>query len=179
MSPVNLDVRRTALVLVDLMPRIIAQPTVPHTGEQVLARCVRLADAFRERGGLVVWVRAERPGSQPEGSELAVEPADGDVVVVKRGWGAFPASGIDEELRKRDIDTVVLGGIATNFGVESTGRAADDHGYSTVFVSDAMSGLDRHAHDFAVEYVFPKLGTVVTTEELVAQLPATGPSAPR
>jgi nicotinamidase-related amidase len=173
MSPLSLDPRRAALVLVDLMPRIIAMPTVPHTGEQVLARCVRLADGFRERQGLVVWVRVERPGTrQPEGSELAVEPADGDVVVVKKSWGAFPSSGIDEELRRRDIDTVVLGGIATNFGVESTGRAADDHGYGTIFVADAMSGLDRHAHDFAVEYVFPKLGTVVTTEELLAQLPA-------
>ncbi len=65
----------------------------------------------------------------------------------------------------------MFGGIATNFGVESTARAADDHGYSVVLVSDAMAGLDQHAHDFAVEYVFPKLGTVVTTDELLAQLP--------
>jgi nicotinamidase-related amidase len=171
MSPLNLDPGRTAMVLVDLMPRIIALPTSPHTGEQVFERCVRLADAFRERGGLVVWVRVERPGgAQPEGSELAVAPPDGDVVVVKNSWGAVPSSGIDDVLRKHDIETIVLGGIATNFGVESTARAADDHGYATVLVSDAMSGLDRHAHDFAVEYVFPKLGTVVTTEELLAQL---------
>jgi nicotinamidase-related amidase len=171
MSPLNLDMRRTALVLVDLMPRIIALPTVPHSGEQVHERCLRLAAGFRAAGGLVVWVRVERPGTQPEGSELATEPLDGDVVVVKNSWGAFPSSGIDGELRGRDIETVVLAGIATNFGVESTGRAADDHGYSTIFVTDAMSGLDQHAHDFAVEYVFPKLGVVVTTEELLAQLP--------
>jgi nicotinamidase-related amidase len=132
-------------------------------------RCLRLATAVRAAGGLVVWVRVERPGAQPEGSELATEPEPGDVVVVKTSWGAFPSSGIDDELRKRDIATVVLAGIATNFGVESTARAADDHGYATILVSDAMSGLDRHAHDFAVEYVFPKLGTVVTTEELLAQ----------
>lgn len=159
------------MVLIDLMPRIIALPTTPHTGEQVLERCVRLADAFRERGGLVVWVRVERPGGvQPDGSELAVMPAEGDVVVVKNSWGAFGSSGIDDELRRRDVETVVFGGIATNFGVESTARAADDHGYATVLVSDAMSGLDRHAHDFAVEYVFPKLGVVVTTDEVLAQL---------
>lgn len=160
------------MVLVDLMPRIIALPTVPHTGEQVFERCVRLADAFRERGGLVVWVRVERPdGVRPDGSELAVTPPEGDVVVVKNSWGAFPSSGIDDVLRKHGVETVVFGGIATNFGVESTARAADDHGYATVLVSDAMSGLDQHAHDFAVEYVFPKLGVVVTTEELLAQLP--------
>jgi nicotinamidase-related amidase len=173
MSPLNLDPRRTAMVLVDLMPRIIALPTAPHSGEQVFERCVRLADAFRRCGGLVVWVRVERPGAvQPEGSELAVTPADGDVVVVKRSWGAFGSSDIDERLRAHGIGTTVFGGIATNMGVESTARAADDHGYETVLVSDAMTGLDRHAHDFAVEYVFPKLGRVVTTEELIAQLPA-------
>jgi nicotinamidase-related amidase len=167
----NLDMPRTALVLVDLMPRIIALPTVPHSGEQVHERCLRLAAAVRAAGGLVVWVRVERPGAQPDGSELATEPSAGDVVVVKNSWGAFPFSGIDGELRERGIQTVVLAGIATNFGVESTGRAADDHGYATVFVSDAMSGLDQHAHDFAVEYVFGKLGVVVTTDELLAQLP--------
>lgn len=168
MAPLNLDMPRTALVLVDLMPRIIAQPTVPHSGEQVLDRCVRLAETFRSHGGLVVWVRVERPGSpQPEGSGLAVEPASGDVAVVKTTWGAFGSSAIDEELRKRGVTTIVLGGIATNFGVESTGRGADDHGYEAIFVTDAMTGLDQHAHDFAVEYVFPKLGKVVTTEELL------------
>jgi nicotinamidase-related amidase len=171
MSPVNLDMPRTALVLVDLMPRIIAMPTVPHSGEQVLERCLRLADGVRASGGLVVHVRVERPGAQPAGSELATSPQDDDVVVVKTSWGAFPSSGIDAELRKRDIETVVLGGIATNFGVESTGRGADDHGYTTMFVSDAMAGLDQHAHEFAVQYVFPKLGVVVTTDELLAQLP--------
>jgi nicotinamidase-related amidase len=170
MEPLNLDMPRTALVLVDLMPRIIAAPTVPHTGEQVLERCLRLADAFRGRGSLVVWVRVERPGAQPEGSELAVEPAPEDVVVVKKTWGAFGSSALDEELRKRDINTVVLGGIATNFGVESTARGADDHGYDTVLVTDAMTGLEQHAHEFAVEYVFPKLGRTVTVEQLLAQL---------
>lgn len=153
------------------MPRIIALPTMPHTGEQVFERCLGLADAFRVRDALVVWVRVERPGAQPEGSELAVEPGAGDVVVVKRTWGAFGSSTIDEELRKRDIDTVVLAGIATNFGVESTARGADDHGYDTVLVTDAMTGLEGQAHDFAVEYVFPKLGTVTTAEALLAQLP--------
>jgi nicotinamidase-related amidase len=170
MDPLNLDMPRTALVLVDLMPRIIALPTVPHSGEQVLDRCLRLADAFRARDALVVWIRVERPGAQPEGSELAVEPSAGDVVVVKKSWGAFGSSAIDEELREHDVTTVVLGGIATNFGVESTGRGADDHGYDAVFVTDAMTGLDEHAHEFAVEYVFPKLGKVITTEALLAEL---------
>lgn len=182
MSGLQLEARRTALVLIDLMPRIIALDTAPLTGAEVLERCVALARATRSVGGLVVHVRVERPGGavQPEGSHLApqLDPQPGDVEIVKRTIGAFHQTGLDEILRRRDIDTVVLAGIATNFGVESTGRAADDHGYKTVYVTDAMTGLDGAAHDFAVSYVFPYFGETCTGTEYVAALgpaPATKP----
>jgi len=167
MNPVN-----TSLVLVDLMPRIVGLPTAPFDGPDVLGRCVELADAVRAAGGLVVWVTVVRPGVavQPEGSELAVTPQPGDLRIVKQTLGAFHGTGLDDALRARGVDTVVLGGIATNFGVESTGRAADEHGYDVVFVSDAMTGLHAHAHEFALDYLFPKLGEVRTTAELIAGL---------
>jgi nicotinamidase-related amidase len=121
-----------------------------------------------------VFVRVERPDVdvQPPGSELAPEclPRPGDVEIVKRTTGAFHNTGLDGELRARGIDTVVLGGLVTNFGVESTGRAADEHGYSVVFVSDAMSGFDEPAHAFAVDYVFSRIGTVCTAGELLEHL---------
>lgn len=174
MTSFDRDPRTTALVLIDLMPRIIGRPTAPHSGPDVLDRCRALADAMRESGGRVVWVTVVRPDEdpQPEGSELAPEcaPRQGDLRIVKHTWGAFHQTGLDEALRARNIDTVVLGGIATNFGVESTGRAADEHGYSVVFVTDAMTGLDAPAHDFAVDYVFPRIGTVTTTKELLGTL---------
>jgi nicotinamidase-related amidase len=168
------------LVLIDLMPRIIALDTAPLSGPAVLERCVALAKATRSVGGLVVNVRVERPGVdvQPDGSELAPEldPQPGDAEIVKRTVGAFHQTGLDEILRTRGIKTVVLGGIATNFGVESTGRAADEHGYDTVYVTDAMTGLDGAAHDFAVSYIFPKFGTTCTGTEYVAAL---APEPPR
>ena len=178
MTSFSLEPRRTALVLVDLMPRIIALETGPLTGGEVLERCVALAKATRSVGGMVVHVRVERPGVgvQPEGSELAPEldPQPGDLEIVKRSVGAFANTGLDEELRARDIDTIALAGIATNFGVESTGRAADDLGYATVYLVDAMTGLDADAHDFAVSYIFPRFGTTTTGAEYVAALsPAT------
>jgi nicotinamidase-related amidase len=179
MSPLdlaNLEPQRTAAVLIDLMPRIVDQPTEPHAGRDVLNRCVQVADAVRAAGGRVVWVTVERPGDdpQPEGSELAPEcgPEPGDLLVVKHTWGAFHQTGLDEALRSRGVDTIVLGGIATNFGVESTARVADEHDYSLVFVSDAMTGIHGHAHDFAVGYTFRKLGTVTTTEEFVTAVAA-------
>ncbi len=109
---------------------------------------------------------------QPPGSELCpeCEPPDGDLEVVKRTWGAFQDTGLHEALTARGVDTVVLGGLATNMGVESTGRVADELGYRTVFVADAMAGLHAHAHEFAVDYVFPRIGVVCATEELIAHL---------
>jgi nicotinamidase-related amidase len=174
MSTVELEPRRTALILIDLMPRIIAMPTVPLSGPEVLERCIALADATRAAGGLVVHVRVEAQGVdvQPEGSGLAPElnHQRGDVEIVKQTIDAFHNTGLDEVLGSHDITTVVLGGIATNFGVESTGRAAGEHGYSVVFVCDAMADLDATAHELAIDYVFPRFGTVCTGAEYVAAL---------
>lgn len=169
-----LESRRTALILIDLMPRIVALQTAPLSGPVVLERSVALAAATRSAGGLVVNVRVERPGVdvQPEGSEFApgVEPQAGDLEIVKRTIGAFGRSSLDAELQSRGIANVVLAGIATNFGVESTGRAASDLGYETFFVTDAMTGLDDHAHNFAVSYVFPRIGTSCTRTEYLEAL---------
>ncbi|MEV4263768.1 isochorismatase family protein [Kribbella sp. NPDC049584] len=169
-----LESRRTALILIDLMPRIIALDTAPLSGPVVLERSVALAAATRAAGGLVVNVRVERPGVevQPEGSSFATEvvPQPGDLEIVKRTIGAFGRSPLDAELQSREIANVALAGIATNFGVESTGRAASDLGYETLFITDAMTGLDAAAHEFAVTKVFPRIGEVCTTAEYLASL---------
>jgi nicotinamidase-related amidase len=169
-----LEPARTAVVLIDLQRRIVEQSLGPHTGAEVVARCVTLADTARAAGALVVVVRVERPGvaAQPLGSELVPEvaPHAGDVEVVKRTWGSFQDTGLDATLRERGVDTLVIAGLATNFGVEQTARIADEIGYSVVLPEDAMSGLDAYAHEFAVDYVFRRLGTVCTTAEAIAAL---------
>jgi len=169
-----LESRRTALILIDLMPRIIALDTAPFSGPVVLERSVALAAATRAAGGLVVNVRVERPGVevQPEGSSFAAEvvPQPGDLEIVKRTIGACGRSPLDAELQSRGIVNVALAGIATNFGVESTGRAASDLGYETFFITDAMTGLDGAAHEFAVANVFPRIGEVCTTAEYLSSL---------
>ncbi|MEU8118156.1 isochorismatase family protein [Spirillospora sp. NPDC049024] len=156
------------LVLIDLMPRIVALPLAPHSGDDVLDRCRTLARAFRAQGRPVVLVRVERPGvaHQPAGSELAPGLAEpGDAVVVKRTIGAFHGTDLDERLRERGVTTLVLGGLVTTLGVESTARAASDHGYGLEFVADAMSGLTAEEHDFAVRRTFPRFGTVRNTAD--------------
>ncbi|MGW5772359.1 isochorismatase family protein [Streptomyces longwoodensis] len=168
-APDALDAARTALVLVDLMDRIVALPLEPHKGTDVLATAETLADAFRSAGALVVLVRVERPGvtEQPPGSGLVAGLSrPGDVEVVKRTVGAFQDTGLDDVLRGRGVTTVVIGGIATNLGVESTARAAADLGYDLLFVEDAMTALTGAEHEASVRLDFPRLGTVVRAAEV-------------
>lgn len=174
---VTLEPRRTALVTIDLMNRIVALPLGPRAGVEVVERSMTLAAAFREAGSTVVAVRVERPNvaEQPHGSDLVaglVQP--GDEVVVKRSIGAFHATGLDEVLRERGVDTIVLTGIATNMGVESTARVAADFDYELFFVEDAMTALSAEEHEASVRLDFPRFGTVCLSDEVLAALEGRG-----
>jgi len=171
---VTLVAGRTALIAVDLMPRIVELDMGPHRGTEVVARTAELAAALRKAGGTVVVVRVERPHvvEQPPGSGLVPEmaPQQGDIEVVKRTIGAFYGTGLAERLRERGIDTVVMAGLATTMGVESTARAAADHGFEVVFAADAMSGMTAAEHEHALAVTLPRFGGVHRTEHLLAQL---------
>lgn len=186
----QLDPAVTALVLIDLQRGVVALPVGPHSAADVVTRAARLADAFRSAGAPVLLVRVTRspdggdalrtqvdePGParapSPDSAQLvpALRPDDRAVVVTKRQWGAFYGTDLDLQLRRRGITTVVLGGIATTQGVESTARAAHEHGYHVVLVEDAMSGLAAEDHRFSVTRVFPRLGRVTTTDAVLAAL---------
>ncbi|WP_405578322.1 isochorismatase family protein [Streptomyces sp. NBC_01190] len=168
--PPGLDPARTALVLIDLMDRLVALPLAPYPGPQVLDAALGLIRAFRAAGAPVVAVRVRRAGAveQPPGSDLVTEvAAAADLVVVKHTIGAFQDTGLHQKLQERGVRTLVLGGIATNLGVESTARAAADLGYGLVFAMDAMSGLTAAEHEASVTLDFPRLGTVAKASEVV------------
>jgi nicotinamidase-related amidase len=164
----------TALIVVDLMPRIVEQDMGPHKGAEVVARASRLVTAFRQAGGTVVLVRVDRPGvaEQPPGSGFVpeIQPGPGDIAVVKHTIGAFYGTGLADQLRGRGVDTVVMTGIATTMGVESTARAACDHGFEVIFAADAMSGMTAAEHEHALTVVLPRFGEVVPTDEVLARL---------
>ncbi|BCY12190.1 isochorismatase family protein [Actinoplanes sp. L3-i22] len=170
----TIDVTRSALIVIDLMPRIVSQNLGPHLGADVVARSLELATAFRAAGGVVVPVRVERPGvaEQPPGSGFVPEftPLPGDIEIVKRTIGAFYGTDLDSHLRASGVETVVMTGIATTMGVESTARAAADLGYRVIFVSDAMSGMTAAEHTHALSVVLPRFGEVVTTAEALSRL---------
>jgi nicotinamidase-related amidase len=156
------------LVLIDLMPRLLSLPVEPHSGEQVLDRSRQLAAAFRAAGRPVLLVRVDRPNvaEQPPGSGFAddlVRP--GDVTLVKRSIGAFATTDLDARLKDLGADTLVLGGLMTTMGVESTARAAADLGYDLEFVADAMSALTAEEHEFALRVTFPRFGKVTAVAD--------------
>ena len=186
----TLTTATTALILIDLQKGIVAMPTAPHSGEAVLAKVRELARRFRAAKAPVVLVNVafspdfgdvlkapiDRPPQMPAGgfpedwAELAVGLAEpSDLRITKRQWGAFYGTELDLQLRRRGDTTVVIGGIATNMGVESTARAAYEHGYRVVLAEDATTGLSAEMHAFALENIFPLLGRVAKTGEIELQ----------
>ena len=97
-------------------------------------------------------------------------PKPGDFVITKHQWGAFYGTELDLEFRRRGITTIVLCGIATNIGVESTARFAYEYGYQQIFAEDAMAGINAESHANAVARIFPRMGRVRSTEEIIGAL---------
>ena len=190
MTNLAIDAKSTALVLIDLQHGIVGRPQLaPHAGADLVKRAASLAEAFREKGGTVAYVRVEigevlrpqvdapmfdpsAPPPPPIASQLVPESGyqEGDLLIVKRQWGAFYGTDLDQQLRRRGIRTIVIGGIATNFGVESTARAAFDRGYALIFVEDAMASFSAEMHDFAVQHIFKRMGRVRTSVEVLESL---------
>lgn len=187
----KIDPKTTALVLIDLQKGIARQPVEPHNSDAVIFRGAELARAFRKSGAPVVLVRVgfshdaaemlhpetdqphPTPGPRaPDFSEFVEElgQADSDIVVTKHNWGAFFGTDLDVQLRRRGIKTIVLGGISTNLGVESTARQAHEHAYNIIFVEDAMASFSGSDHAHTVERIFPRIGRISSTEEVLAAL---------
>jgi nicotinamidase-related amidase len=132
---------------------------------------VRVAFAADRADALKQPIDAPMGGavSQPGWDVLAPELGhdERDIHITKHQWGAFYGTELDLQLRRRGIHTIVLGGIATNFGVESTARDAYERGYALVFVEDAMTGLTAEAHAFACTTIFPRLGRLRATADVL------------
>jgi nicotinamidase-related amidase len=186
----SIDKSKTALVVIDLQKGIVGRQTAPYAAEVVVKNAAALAGAFRENGMMIFLVRvtpspdgkdALRPVVDvslpfqippPGWADIVPElgPKEGDFVITKHQWGAFYGTELDLELRRRGLATIVLGGISTNIGIESTARFAYEYGYNQVFAEDAMAALSAEEHVHTVTKIFPRLGLVRKTEEILAGL---------
>ena len=93
--------------------------------------------------------------------------------MTKKSWDSFHGTALDEYLRSASISQVVITGIATSIGVESTARSAHTHGYNVTLATDGMTDLDAEAHYNTLERIFPKLGETGTTAEILTLLEQT------
>jgi nicotinamidase-related amidase len=171
-----------ALVVIDLQKGIVSGSV-----EHVVPNAAALAKAFREHDLPVVLVNVtgRAPGRTDAGSRGGshhgtgtfpagwadiideLEPQPGDHLITKRRRSAFHDTGLDTLLRDLGVTQVVLAGVATSSGVESTARSAHDHGYHVVLATDAMADLDPGSHRHSIERVFPKLGETATSGEII------------
>lgn len=178
---------KTALVVIDLQKGLSTFPTIHPFGD-VVSNTRRLADAFRRAELPVVLVtvtfsadggdrlrsRTETPPrvmpTSPEWVQLVPElgPNSGDILITKRQWSAFYGTELDLQLRRRQVTGIVLTGVATSIGVDTTARAAHERGYNVTFASDAITDVDPVAHEFVMKKIFPRLGEVDSTDALLA-----------
>ena len=180
----DIDFAKTALVLIDLQKGI-----VPIGGDEIVEKSVQLVNRFRDQNGFISFVRVDfqdgkdalTPETDQKASAPQERPADwaefdprlnvqeNDYIVTKRQWGAFFGTDLDLQLRRRGIDTIVLCGIATNIGVESTAREAFQYGYNQIFITDAMATFTKEEHEATLSYIFPKIGKLRTTQQFLTE----------
>lgn len=185
----KIDIKKTALVIVDLQKGIVNVKGEPYTGKQVVDNATKIAKEFTKKGGFTVLVRVssldgcdmlnptldfERPkASFPKDWDIVVpelSSLDNTYIITKRQWGAFFGTDLDIQLRRRGIDTIILCGISTSIGVDTTAREAYQNGYNQIFVEDAMAALIKEEHDYVCNYIFPRIGKIRKTEQILEML---------
>jgi len=185
----NIDKIKTAIVVIDLQKGITSRETQPYSAKEVIENTAKLLKAFRKNNMPVFLVRvSSSPDSKdrlnlitdiswPAGagqmpadwSEIVPElsPESDAIVITKKQWGAFYGTDLDLQLRRRKIDTIVLCGISTNIGAESTARFAYEYGYNQIFAEDAMSSMSKEEHEYTTTKIFPRMGLVRKTKEIL------------
>lgn len=180
---IALNPRTTALVLIDLQKGVLGRKLAPISAEELVARGKALAEKFRAQGAPVGLVNAvpkldglKRQVDEPTTLPETLPPgfADlppglarpGDILITKSTWGAFFMTSLDSELKERGVRTIVLGGVATHIGVESTARQAWELGYELVIARDVTTSLAVEPHQGTMRYIFPRIARITDMDAL-------------
>ncbi|MEU4315266.1 cysteine hydrolase [Nocardia sp. NPDC024068] len=171
----------TALVVIDMQ-----SGTLPNaravTADRLLDRVALLLAGFRKAERTVVHLIATgtpdgRTTYADTGQSWSAEqtvippeaaPAGNEPLLRRRGWSGFAGTDLEQRLRAAGVTTVVVAGLATTFGVESTARDAYDLGFDVVVAADAVSDPDPAGQERSLTRVFPVLGRVATADEILA-----------
>ena len=181
----------TAVLGMDCQAGLVSLYVKPQ--EPFVERCSSVLRGARKLGMQVIHVKVGfRPGlpevttrnrlfasikSSPQHQKLfegasgsvhpALGPAPDDIVVTKHRISAFPGSDLQMILRAKEIDTLVLFGIATSGVVLSTLLEACDADYRTVVIADCCADTDAELHRVLIERLFPLRGEVTTAAEFL------------
>jgi nicotinamidase-related amidase len=177
---------KTALIIIDLQKGIVSLP-LAHPAAEVVSNARALADAFRSHGLPVVLVnvagiapgRTEHPrrtlSFTPGWTDLIPElnQQPSDHTITKHTPGAFAKTALEEHLRNLGVTQVVVAGISTSGGVESTARQAYELGFHVTLAIDAMTDASIDPHVHTLTKIFPRLGESGTTQEVITLLNTT------
>ena len=187
----EINKKSTAIVVIDLQKGIVAMPTEPYPVNTIVTNAVKLVKAFRSHQLPVFLVHVGMSADFKDGLHPAcdqpnqmrvempadwmefvteLEPVKTDFIIHKRQWGAFYGTELDLQLRRRKIETIVLCGISTNIGVESTARFAYEYGYQQIFVEDACGARSKDEHNLSMKTIFPRIGYVRQTADILNSL---------
>jgi ureidoacrylate peracid hydrolase len=203
------DPRKAALVVVDLQNAFM-MPGVAHAlcamAPSIVPNVNRLAEALRQAGGTVVWVRTTAtqecltewsqyyehltPAQQQKRIEALADGSKGhefwpeldirpeDLIVTKLRYSAFiqGASDLEAQLRGRGIDTVLITGTVTSVCCESTARDAMMRNFRTVMISDGNAANTDADHANALIAFYNNFGDVETTDAVVGHLRESAPA---
>lgn len=181
--PVTTLDQQTSLIVVDLQKGIVNLPTI-HPIAGVIERSRALIDTFRQHSLPVVLVNVAggAPGRTEQPPRLTTFPAGfadlipelnqqpTDILVTKHSWGAFPTTNLEAQLKALGVTQVVVVGVATGTGVESTARQAYELGFNVTLAIDAMTDTRPESHAYSLSHVFPRLGETGTTQEIIDRL---------
>lgn len=168
------------------------EPDWPALARPALENTARVLAAARDTALLVIHVGVAWREGGPEinraarlfsrapdrsiegtwGSEFCepVKPLLGEFVVYKRGVSALAGTELDRLFRIRDVNTLVLAGVATQFVVEGTARDAVDRGYRVVVLEDCCASRRRNVHDFSINVILRELCDVTDSKRFIAEL---------
>ncbi len=188
----ELDAGTTALIVIDLQEGILSPEPVPYGRDEIIGRAAALGRAFTAARGPIMLTttdfapgyadaprgQADTPWALPKAGlptgfarlvpEIDALPAT--VRITKRQMSAFFGAELDLQLRRRRCETVVICGVATNFGVEATARTAFDLNYNVIIAADACGSVAPGLHAFAVENILPRIARIRDTTEIIGAI---------
>lgn len=184
------DPKTTALISIDLQGLVVGRAVAPYSAQQVIENTAAIASKLKSEGGTTIFVTV---GFSPDYADAVNQPVDEattfpegglpaaalaappeiaaltpDVHIVKHHWSAFYGTELDLQLGRRGVKTVILSGIATNFGVESTVRDAFAHNYAVILAEDAATSFSQEMHEFSCTKILPRLARIRRTADLLA-----------